>query len=186
MNNQGQTVQRNDMRRNLWNPLKTLVAKLKATPYGTTGKSYYDFTTIVLASEMGRTISGDVESILANSGMTDAQKYTEIMGQDCCQHWRVSSAAFLGGTVRGNRQYGRVGSTSLEGIPLMPDGTLDPAYNPDTGLLVPGRTKSPTSAITDAGHVYSTALHLSGLGPAALRAAGKGRNDRPALTYIKR
>ncbi len=186
MSNQGQADQRNDMRRNLWNPLKALVARLKSTPYGTTGKSYYDFTTIVLASEMGRTISGDVESILANSGLTDAQKYTEIMGQDCCQHWRVSSAAFLGGTVRGNRQYGRVGSTSLEGIPLMPDGTLDPAYNPDTGLLVPGRTKSPTSAITDAGHVYSTALHLSGLDPAALRAAGKGKNDRPALTYIKR
>ncbi|WP_426735327.1 hypothetical protein [Myxococcus faecalis] len=32
------------MRENLWDPRKTLVAKLKATPYGTTGKSDYDFT----------------------------------------------------------------------------------------------------------------------------------------------
>ncbi|WP_164017598.1 DUF1501 domain-containing protein [Pyxidicoccus trucidator] len=186
MNNKGQADQRDMMRKNLWSPLKTLVAKLKATPYGTTGKSYYDFTTIVLASEMGRTISGDVESILANTGLTDTQKYDEILGQDCCQHWRVSSAAFLGGTVRGNTQYGRVGSTSLEGIPLMPDGTLDPAYDPDTGLLVPGRTKSTSSFITDSGHLYSTALYLSGLNPAALKAAGKGRNDRAPLTFIKK
>ncbi|NOK04270.1 MULTISPECIES: hypothetical protein [Myxococcus] len=60
------------MWRNLWNPLKTLVANLKATPYGMTRKSYYDFTTIVLASKMERTISGDVESILSNSSLTNA------------------------------------------------------------------------------------------------------------------
>ncbi|MDY7226812.1 hypothetical protein [Hyalangium rubrum] len=186
MNNQGQSDQTNNMRKNLWSPLKTLVAKLKATQYGDTGKSYYDFTTIVLASEMGRTISGDVEGILASSGLTDVQKYDEIMGQDCCQHWRVSSVAFLGGTVRGNTQWGRVGSTSLEGIPIMPDGTLDPAYSPDTGLLLSGRTKNANSFITDAGHVYSTALYLSGLDPVALRTAGKGRNDRAPLTFIKK
>jgi len=34
----------------LWTPLKALVAKLKATPYAATGKSYWDFTTIVLAT----------------------------------------------------------------------------------------------------------------------------------------
>ncbi|MCY1000492.1 DUF1501 domain-containing protein [Myxococcus sp. MISCRS1] len=186
MNNKGQTEQRDMMRKNLWNPLKALVAKLKATPYGTTGKSYYDFTTIVLASEMGRTIQGDVEGILAKAGVTDAQKYEEIMLQDCCQHWRVNSVAFLGGTVRGNTQYGRVGSASLDGIPMMPNGTLDPAYDPDTGLLVPGRTKNATSFVSDAGHVYATALHLSGLDPAALKAAGKGKNDRPPMTFIKR
>ncbi|QSQ22440.1 DUF1501 domain-containing protein [Pyxidicoccus parkwayensis] len=186
MSNKGQSDQRDIMKKNLWAPLKTLVSKLKSTPYGTTGKSYYDFTTIVLASEMGRTISGDVESILANTARTDTQKYDEIMGQDCCQHWRVNSAAFLGGTVLGNRQYGRVGSASLEGIPLMPDGTLDPAYDPDTGLLIPGRTKSTSSFVSDSGHVYSTALYLSGLDPAALKAAGKGRNDRPPLKFIKR
>jgi hypothetical protein len=186
MRMQGQGDQRNSMRQHLWTPLKVLVSKLKSTQYGTTGKSYYDFTTIVLASEMGRTISGDVEAILANSGLTDAQKYDEIMKQDCCQHSRVNSVAFLGGAVRGNTQYGRVGSTSLEGIPIMPDGTLDPAYDPDTGLLVSGRTKSPNSFITDAGHVYSTALYLSGLNPATLKAEGKGRNDRAPLTFIKK
>jgi hypothetical protein len=186
MSNQGQGDQTANMRRNLWAPLKTLVAKLKATQYGTTGTSYFDHTTIVLASEMGRTISGDVEGILANSGLTDPQKYEEIMMQDCCQHWRVSSVAFLGGTVRGNTQFGRVGSASLEGIPLMPDGTLDPAYSPDTGLLIPGRTKNPSSFISDSGHVYSTALYLSGLDPVALRAAGKGRNDRPPMSFIKK
>lgn len=186
MSNKGQTEQRDMMRKNLWAPLKTLVAKLKATPYGSTGKSYYDFTTIVLASEMGRTIQGDVEAILANAALTDTQKYDEIMGQDCCQHWRVSSVAFLGGSVRGNTQFGRVGGVSLDGIPLMPDGTLDPAYDPDTGLLIPGRTKSASSFITDSGHVYSTALYLAGLDPAALRSAGKGRNDRPHLAFIKK
>ena len=186
MSNKGQTEQRDMMRRNLWSPLKTLVAKLKATPYGNTGKSYYDFTTIVLASEMGRTIEGNVEAILTNAALTDAQKYEEIMAQDCCQHWRVNSVAFLGGSVRGNTQFGRVGGVSLDGIPLMPDGTLDPAYDPDTGLLIPGRTKSPSSFISDSGHVYSTALYLAGLDPAALRSAGKGRNDRPAMTFIRK
>jgi len=186
MTNRGQADQAAIMRRNLWNPLKALVARLKSTEYGTSGRSYFDHTTIVLASEMGRTISGDVEGILANAGLTDVQKYDEILKQDCCQHWRVNSAAFLGGTVRGNTQFGRVGSATLEGIPMMPDGTLDPAYNPDSGQLISGRTKSPNSFIADAGHVYSTALHLSGLDPVALRAAGKGKNDRPPMTFVKR
>ena len=47
-------------------------------------------------------------------------------------------------------------------------------------------TKSPTSAVTDCGHVYSTALMLTGLDPVALKAAGKGRNNRPPLSYIKK
>jgi hypothetical protein len=186
IDNQGQGDHHDITRRNLWTPLKTLVAKLKATPYKNTGKSYYDFTTIVLASEMGRAIQGDVQAILANAGLTDTQKYDEIMAQDCHQHSRVNSVAFLGASVRGNTQFGRVGSVSLEGIPMMPDGTLDPAYHPDTGLLLPGRTKSPDSFISDCGHVYSTALYLTGLDPAALRAAGKGRNERPPMTFIKK
>ena len=34
----------------LWNPLKALVARLKSTQYAASGKSYFDYTTIVLAS----------------------------------------------------------------------------------------------------------------------------------------
>ncbi|MBZ4423195.1 hypothetical protein [Myxococcus sp. RHSTA-1-4] len=70
--------------------------------------------------------------------------------------------------------------------PVQQDGSPDPAYDADTGLLIPGRTKSTSSFITDSGHVYSTALYLSGLNPAALKASGKGRNDRPPLTFIKK
>jgi hypothetical protein len=178
MNNDGQHDQLNDMNTNLWTPLKTLANKLKNTQYGTSGKSYWDLTTIVLASEMGRTIQQDVTDIL-NSADANSVKYTKIMDQDSCQHWRVGSVAFLGGTVLGNRQYGKVGTTTLEGIPTMPDGSLDPAYNPQTGVLM--GTKSPSSIISDAGHVYSTALALTGINP-----TGKGRNNRPALSFIKK
>jgi hypothetical protein len=176
--NQGQTDQLANMKQNLWAPLTTFVAKLKNTQVGTTGKSYFDCTTIVLASEMGRTIQGDVSAILTGSG-TDAAKYAAIQSQDCCQHWRVNSVAFLGGNVQGNRQYGRVGTTTLDAIPLMPDGTLDPAYDPVTGVLT--GTKSPKSAITNAGHVYATALQLSGVDP-----TGKGLNAAPPLSYIQK
>ena len=178
MNNDGQPDQLNMMRRELWNPLKTFVNKLKTTQFGTSGKSYWDLTTIVLASEMGRTIQGDVASILSSAD-PDATKYTKIMEQDCCQHWKVNSVAFLGGTVQGDRQWGRVGTSSLEGIPLMPDGTLDPAYNPVTGVLT--GTKSPSSVVPNAGHVYATALDLCGINP-----TGKGKNKEPALSYIKK
>lgn len=178
MSNQGQSDQLSDLRRDLWNPLKVFVNKLKTTQFGTTGKSYWDLTTIVLASEMGRTIQGDVASILASTD-PDATKYTKIMEQDCCQHWKVNSVAFLGGTVQGDRQWGRVGTSSLEGIPLMPDGTLDPAYNPTTGVLT--GTRATTSAVPNAGHVYSTALALTGINP-----AGKGKNVEPALAFIKK
>lgn len=174
----GQSDQLDDMRTDLWNPLKVFVNKLKTTQYGTSGKSYWDLTTIVLASEMGRTIQGDVASILASSD-SDPVKYDKIMSQDCCQHWDTSSVAFLGGNVQGDRQYGRVGTSTLEGIPMMPDGTLDPAYNPATGVLM--GTKSPNSFVADAGHVYSTALALTGIDP-----TGKGRNIRPAMNFIKK
>lgn len=178
MNNDGQADQLNMMRRDLWNPLKVFVNKLKTTQFGTSGKSYWDLTTIVLASEMGRTIQGDVASILASTD-PDATKYTKIMEQDCCQHWKVNSVAFLGGTVQGDRQWGRVGTSSLEGIPLMPDGTLDPAYNPVTGVLT--GTRSPSSVVPNAGHVYATALDLCGINP-----TGKGKNSMPALSFIKK
>lgn len=179
MNSRGQSDQKAMLARDLWTPLKALVRKLKATPYGTGGKSYWDLTTIVLCSEMGRTIQGDVASILASSD-PDAIKYSKIMEQDCCQHWRVNSVAFLGGSVQGGRQYGRVGTSSLEGIPVrLSDGSLDPAYNAMTGVL--NGTKDPSSVITNPGHVYSTALALSGINP-----AGKGLNSAPPMNFIKK
>ncbi len=178
MSNDGQTDQLTQLRRDLWDPLKAFATKLKSTQFGTTGKSYWDLTTIVLASEMGRTIQGDVATILASTD-PDATKYTKIIEQDCCQHWKVNSVAFLGGTVQGNRQWGRVGTSSLEGIPLLPNGTMDPAYNPITGVLT--GTKDATSVVPNAGHVYATALSLAGINP-----TGKGKNKEPALAFIKK
>src|SRR5205814_4028607 len=117
----GQTDQLSMMKANLWTPLKALVARLKSTAYGTAGKSYWDYTTIVLCSEMGRTIQGNVGAILTSTD-TDPVKYQKILDQDVCQHWRVSSCAFMGGTVKGNTQWGRIGNASLDAIPMMPDG----------------------------------------------------------------
>lgn len=179
MKDKGQANQASRMSSDLWKPLHTLVQKLKTTPHAS-GGSYYDYTTIVLCSEMGRTIHGDVQPILS-SGASDADKYAQIMDQDVCQHWKTSSVAFLGGTVAGHKQWGRVGSVSLDAIPIMPNGSLDPAYDPNTGLLRSGMTKDPTSFVTGAGHVYSTALYLAGVNP-----TGKGRNTKPPLTFIKR
>jgi hypothetical protein len=178
MNNQGQTDQTNLINTNLWAPLKTLVAKLKGTPYpGMTGKSYWDFTTIVLCSEMGRSIYGDVASILGSND-SDASKYSQIMQQDVCAHWPTSSVAFLGGSVKGNASWGRVGTSSQDAIPLMPDGTLDPAYDPVTGQLKQ-QQGSVGSFVPDAGSVYATALYLSGIDP-----TGKGRNTGKPMKFI--
>jgi len=168
------------MKEHLWKPLLTLVDLLKTTEYGNTGNSLYDFTTIVLTSEFGRTIRGDVDAIVKMK-ISDEDKKKQIEGQDISQHWRVTSAAFLGGTVKGDRQYGGVGEKTLLAIPLMPDGSLDPAYDPVTGVLKDGASKSPKSSIPDHGDVYATALDLSGINP-----KGKGRNERAPLTYIKK
>src|SRR5581483_3176690 len=151
--NQGQTDQLQNMQQNLWTPLKALVNRLKTTACPGTMGSFWDYTTIVLCSEMGRTISGDVAAILMDNTTypTDQAKYDNIMQQDCCQHREVNSVAFLGGTVQGDRQYGRVGSSSLKGIPLMPDGSLDPAFDPVTGLLKSGQTQSANSFVSDSG-----------------------------------
>ncbi|MFO0729049.1 MAG: hypothetical protein U1E65_35040 [Myxococcota bacterium] len=181
----GQPNQLADMTANLWTPLKTFVDRLKSTQYQSSGKSYYDLTTIVLASEMGRTIQGNVSTILSSADPPDSQ-YTQILDQDVSQHWHVNSCAFLGGSVQGNRQWGRVGTVTQDAIPIRADGSLDPAYDPVTGVLRSGQTKDPNSFVTDAGHVYATALYLSGLDPDALRAAHKGRNNRPPLRFIKR
>ncbi|HZO87467.1 MAG TPA: hypothetical protein VFB38_03950 [Chthonomonadaceae bacterium] len=176
----GQPDQTRMMNEQLWKPLNTLVELLKATPYKNTGKSLFDFTTIVLTSEFGRTIKGDVDAILAMK-IPEADKQKMIDGQDISQHWKVTSAAFLGGKVKGNSQYGGVGERTLLPIPLLPDGSLDPAYDPMTGELKPGRQKSPQSSIPDHGDVYATALYLSDIEP-----KGHGRNTRPPLRYIKK
>ncbi|HYG75528.1 MAG TPA: hypothetical protein VEK08_11045 [Planctomycetota bacterium] len=176
----GQPDQTKMMSEHMWKPLLTLVDLLKTTEYGNTGKSLFDFTTIVLTSEFGRTIKGDVEAI-QQMKISDEDKKKQIDGQDISQHWRVTSAAFLGGKVKGDSQYGRVGEKTLLAIPLMPDGSLDPAYDPVTGELRKDAKKSDKSSIPNHGDVYATALHLADINP-----KGRGRNERAPLPYIKR
>jgi hypothetical protein len=177
----GQPDQTKMMSEDLWKPLNALVALLKSTPCpGAPGKSLFDQTTIVLTSEFGRTIHGEVDAILKMK-IPDEEKQKMIDGQDISQHWKVTSAAFLGGSVRGNTQYGAAGENTLLPIPLLPDGSMDSAYDAHTGELIPGRTPDPKAQIPNHGDVYATALYLSGIDP-----KGRGRNDRAALKYIKR
>lgn len=177
----GQPDQTQMMAEDLWKPLNTLVELLKSTPCpGAPGKSLFDVTTIVLTSEFGRTIHGEVDAI-QKMKISDQEKQEMIDGQDISQHWKVTSAAFLGGTVQGGRQYGGVGENTLLAIPLMPDGSMDPAYDRQTGELKPGAQKSPQSFIPNHGDVYATALYLSGIDP-----KGRGRNDRAPLRFIKK
>lgn len=177
----GNSDQLNLVQAEIWSPLIAFVNKLKATPMpGTTdGTTMYDRTTIVLCSEMGRTIQGDVGAIVDDASKTVSQRYQEVLDQDVCQHWHVSSAAFLGGNVRGGTQVGGVGTQSLDIIPIRADGSLDPAFDPQTGLLRAGQTQ--TGFLPEAGHLYATALQLSGVDP-----TGKGRNEKPALSFVSR
>jgi len=176
----GQIDQTEMMRDHMWKPLHALVDLLKTTEYGNTGKSLYDLTTIVLTSEFGRTIKGDVDAITAMK-IPDDDKKKQIDGQDISQHWRVTSAAFMGGKVKGDSQYGGIGEKTLLAIPILPDGGMDPAFDPVTGVQKKDSKKDPRSSIPDHGDVYATALHLCDINP-----KGKGRNERPALTYIKK
>jgi hypothetical protein len=176
----GQPDQTAMMKDHMWKPLHALVDLLKTTEYGNTGKSLYDLTTIVLTSEFGRTIKGDVDAITAMK-IPDDDKKKQIDGQDISQHWRVTSCAFMGGKVKGDSQYGGIGEKTLVAIPIMPDGSMDPAYDPVTGVLKKDAQKNPKSTVPNHGDVYSTALQLSDIDP-----KGKGRNDRPAMTYIKK
>ena len=153
---------------------------LKKTPHKVTGRPLWEHTTIVLTSEFGRTIHGDVEAI-QRMKIEDTDKQKMIEGQDISQHWKVTSAAFLGGAVKGPTQIGAVGEKTLLAIPIMPDGSLDPAYHPVTGELIPGRQKSKESWIPDHGDVYATALYLSGIDP-----KGRGRNERGPLKFVKK
>ncbi len=189
LNSQGQTDQKGMMKSNLWTPLATLAGKMKSTalPDGS-GRSYWDVSTIVIASEMGR-IMGQVDAEpLREDGSGAANQYTEIMNQDVCQHWHISSTAFMGGTVQGNSQWGKVGTDGNQlSIPLMPDGSLDPNYDHVLGTLLSGKTKDPDEqGAGRAGSVYATALYCSGLDPDNLRANNQGKNQSPPLKYVKK
>ena len=100
------------VKEDLWDPLHALVARLKNTEYAGTGSSYFDHTNIVLTSEFGRTIHGAVDDIKKRPA-PEMEKQKEIDGQDISQHWKVTSAAFLGGKIKGNRQCGSVGEATL-------------------------------------------------------------------------
>jgi hypothetical protein len=177
----GQPDQTGMMIEDFWKPLNALVELMKTTPCpGAPGRSLYDVSTIVLTSEFGRTIHGEVDAI-QRMKVSDAEKQEMIDGQDISQHWKVTSAAFLGGSVKGNSQYGGVGENTLLAVPLLPDGSMDPAYDSNTGELKPGLEKSPQSSIPNHGDVYATALYLAGIDP-----KGRGRNDRPPLKFIKK
>lgn len=168
------------MKDDLWDPLHAFINRLKNTQWKESGSSLYDHTRIVVTSEFGRSLHGDVAGILKkDSSMEDKEK--EIGDQDICAHWKVTSCAFLGGNVRGGRQYGAAGEKTLMAIPIMEDGGLDPNYDSMTGELLPGREKHPESFIPNHGDVYATALHLSGIDP-----KGRGRNARPPLKFIGR
>jgi hypothetical protein len=168
------------MNRDLWRPLLALVERLKSTEWGDTGRSLYDLTTIVLTSEFGRSMHGDVEAIRKKK-IADSEKNKMIGEQDICQHWPVTSAAFLGGSVRGGSQFGRVGEETLRPVPILPDGSLDPAFHAESGLPREGSKKSDRSFVPGHGDVYATALHLADIDP-----TGRGRNRRQPLRFIKR
>lgn len=174
----GQNDTTEKMDREMWKPLKTFVNLLKNTEYKKSGNSLYDYTTIVLTSEFGRTIHGDVDSIIKRD-IPENEKKQLIEGQDISQHWPVTSAAFLGGKVKGNCQFGKAGEITLQPIPILPDGSLDPAYDTVTGKLVDGRRKNDQSFIPDHGEIMSTALALSDINP-----VGKGRNEGKVLPFV--
>lgn len=189
----GQPDQTAMMAEQLWEPLTTLVDLLKKTPHRLTGKSLWEHTTIVLTSEFGRTIHGDVDDILKLT-VPDVDKQKQIEGQDISQHWKVTSVAFLGGKVQGDRQYGGIGANTLLAVPLLPDGTMHPDFDKVTGEGPRGwdDRKSPAfneakyeayqAAIPNHGDVYATALHLADIP----KKAQTGRNDRDPLLYIKK
>jgi hypothetical protein len=176
----GNSNQKNMMNEDLWRPLQAFVHRLKNTEYGKTQTSLFDHTNIVITSEFGRSIHGNVAGILKKK-ISEEKKQAEIGGQDISAHWQVTSCAFLGGNVKGDSQYGRIGEATLKAIPILPDGTIDPAFDRTSGQLLPDHKKNPRSFVPNHGDVYSTALLLSGIDP-----KGKGRNTRPPLKFINR
>ena len=125
-------------------------------------------------------LHGDVDGILEMK-IADEEKDKKIGGRDICAHWKVTSCAFLGATVKGDSQYGGIGERTLMAIPILPDGRLDPNYDPVTGELIKDKEKHHQSFIPNHGDVYATALQLSGLDPKP-----RGRNERPPLSFIQR
>ncbi|MDG1892552.1 MAG: DUF1501 domain-containing protein [Verrucomicrobiota bacterium] len=176
----GNKDQSNMMADDLWDPLGAFVQRLKSTEYKQTGRSLYDHTNIVINSEFGRSLHGNVDGIL-DMELSDEEKDTKVGGQDISAHWKVTSCAFLGGNVKGDKQYGTVGEKTLMAVPILPDGSLDPHHDPVTGKLKKGQQKHPKSFIPNHGDVYATALQLCGIHP-----AGKGRNERPAMDFIQK
>ncbi len=172
--------QREMMRAELWTPLKTFVRKLKETEYGGTGNSFYDYTTIVLASEFGRTVGGSIESILGNSDLVEAEKREQILSQDISAHNPVNSCAFIGPRVRGGTQFGWVGQKTFQPIPIHPvTGDLDPRYDRDGNLRQGFHEPSDGFIMPNHGHIYSTALKLAGVDP-----KGAGRNESLHLPFV--
>jgi hypothetical protein len=176
----GQGDQTAMMKEDLWDPLNTLVNRMKTTEYKNTGKSLFDYSNIVLTSEFGRSIHGSVDDVLAKK-ITEQEREKEIGGQDISAHWKVTSAAFIGSKVKGHSQFGGIGEKTLMAIPLLPDGTLDPAFDARTGEQISGRTPSSQAGVPNHGDVYATALYLSDIDP-----KGRGRNDRGPLKYVKK
>ncbi|MCX6365704.1 MAG: hypothetical protein NTX57_03220 [Armatimonadetes bacterium] len=189
----GQPDQTTGLKEELWEPLLTLVELLKNTPHKTTGKPIWDYTTVVLTSEFGRSIHGDVDDII-KSNLPMSEKKQKIDGQDISEHWFVTSAAFLGPKVKGGTQWGRVGTKTMQAIPLQPDGSLHPDFDPVTGEGPVGwndktsarynatKEKLYRDAIPNHGDVYATALYLCDIP----KRSQTGRNDRNPLAYIKR
>ena len=172
--------QREMIRKELWAPLKTFVRKLKETEYGDTGNSFYKYTTIVLASEFGRTVGGDIASILEKIDLSEEDKREQILSQDISAHNPVNSVAFLGPRARSGAQFGWVGQKTMQPIPIHPKtGELDPRYDRDGNLLKGYDEASPDFILPNHGHIYSTALKLAGVNP---KAAGK--NDPPHLPFL--
>jgi len=174
----GNKDQTDMMSQDLWDPLHVLVHRLKTTEYKQTGRSLFDCTNMVINSEFGRSIHGDVDGIL-EMDIPAEEKNQKIDGQDISAHWKVTSCAFLGADVKGNSQFGTVGEKTLHAVPMMPDGSLDPHYDPVTGQLREGQKRHPESFIPNHGDVYATALRLAGINP-----EGKGRNERPPMEFV--
>ena len=172
--------QREMMRAELWTPLKTFVRKLKETEYASTGNSFYDYTTIVLSSEFGRTVGGSIDSILANTDLDEEEKREQVLSQDISAHNPVNSCAFLGPRVRGGTQFGWVGQKTFQPIPVHPvTGELDPRYDRDGNLREGFNEPARGFIMPNHGHIYSTALRLAGVD-----SEGAGRNESPHLPFV--